>query len=186
MYCPKCATNVETTVREVAETYPVKGEEITIKARVRFCNRCDEDIWDDELDAQNLLDAYIEYRKRHDLLQPSEIRMIREKYGLSQVAFARVLGLGDKTIARYENGSIADLAQNNLIELVQQPSNFKKLLEKNKSKITAEDYASALVALEKLRLIVSYNPQPAYSLTGTKKLSYSIDTPQFWGDAKYA
>lgn len=195
MYCPKCATDVETTVRETTETYPVKGEEITIQARVRFCSICGEDIWDDELDAQNLLDAYAEYRRRHGLLQPSEIRATREKYGLSQVAFARVLGLGDKTIARYENGSIADLAQNNLIELAQQPSNFKLLLEKNQSKISPEDYCSALDALEKLRLVViygqqqavmAYSQQQAYSFTEDKKLRYRIEFPLFWGDAKYA
>ena len=54
MYCPKCETDVKSTVREVAETYPVKGEDITIKAWVRFCDVCGEDIWDDELDSKNL------------------------------------------------------------------------------------------------------------------------------------
>lgn len=67
-----------------------------------------------------MLDAFAIYRQRHGLLQPEEIRRIREKYGLSQVAFAKVLGLGNKTVARYENGSIADMAQNNLIELMKQ------------------------------------------------------------------
>lgn len=184
MYCPKCAADVETTVREVTETYPVKGEEITIKAQVRSCGICGEDIWDETLDARNLLDAYDEYRRRHGLLQPSEIRAIREKYKLSQVAFARVLGLGDKTIARYENGSIADSALNNLIELIQQPTNFKELLEKNKHKIPREDYNSALAALEELRVVVTYSQQPTYSLAGNGKLKYSI-VVKYWGD-KYA
>ena len=51
MYCPKCESDVETTVKEVLETYPVKGENITIKARVRFCSICGEDICDETLDA---------------------------------------------------------------------------------------------------------------------------------------
>lgn len=72
MYCPKCDTDVRSTVREVLETYPVKGEDITIKARVRFCDICGEDIWDDELDSKNLLAAYAKYRKKHGLLQPDE------------------------------------------------------------------------------------------------------------------
>jgi len=118
MYCPKCKAEVESTVREISETYPVKGEGITIKAQVRFCNVCGEDIWDDELDSKNLLNAYAEYRRKHGLLQPDEIREIRERLGLSQVAFARALGFGDKTIARFENGTIADQAHNNLITLM--------------------------------------------------------------------
>ena len=118
MYCPNCDSEVKSSVRVISETYPVKGEDITIEAHVRFCDCCGNDLWDENLDAQNLLDAFAEYRKRHNLLQPADIRATREKYGLSQTVFARVLGFGDKTITRYENGSIADAAQNNLIMLV--------------------------------------------------------------------
>jgi len=67
MYCPKCETDVETTVREVSETYPVKGEATTIKARVRFCDICGEDIWDEKLDSENLRTAYAEYQKKHGI-----------------------------------------------------------------------------------------------------------------------
>lgn len=147
MYCPKCEAEVESTIRDVLETYPVKGEEITVNARVRFCKCCGTDMWDEELDEKNLLDAFEKYRKKYNLLQPREIRMIREKYCLSQTAFARVLGFGDKTITRYENGSIADAAQNNLIELVQSPKNFKLLLEKNKD-MNAEFRKGMVVYIE--------------------------------------
>jgi len=182
MYCPKCETEVRSTVREVSETYPVKGEDITINARVRSCDVCGEDIWDDEIDSENLLTAYAEYRRRHGLLQPDEIREIREKYRLSQVAFARVLGLGDKTIARYENGSIADMAQNNLIELMKYPSNFEKLIEKNKSKISEEDYKTAYAALETLRCRIFYGKAQVYSFPDTVKMEFDVDK-MYWGEA---
>lgn len=182
MYCPNCDSEVESTVRIISETYPVKGEDVVISAHVRFCNCCSKDIWDDVLDAKNLLDAFAVYRQKHKLLQPLEIRMIRDKYGLSQVAFARVLGLGDKTIARYENGSIADAAQNNLIELMQHPSNFKELLEKNKDKISAQDYNAAMAALEVLRPKVQYSARNAtYSDSTEAKFIYSTKLP-YWGD----
>ena len=186
MYCPNCDSEVESTVRVVSETYPVKGEDITITAHVRFCNCCGNDLWDDKLDAKNLLDAFAVYRKNHNLLQPLEIRMIREKYNLSQVAFARVLGLGDKTIARYENGSIQDAAQNNLIDLVQHPSNFKKLLEKNSDKITPQDYSNALSALDALRpRIVYHNQVPVRLSSSDGSITYKT-IPQYWGDLNYA
>ena len=150
MYCPHCASDVETHVREISETYPVKGEDITINAHVRFCNCCGKDIWDEKLDSQNLLDAYAKYREKYNLLTPGEIRAVREKYGLSQTAFARVLGLGDKTITRYENGSIPDAAQSNLISLAEYPANFKILLAQNKIRISAQDYTNACAALQSL------------------------------------
>lgn len=186
MYCPNCNSEVESVERIVSETYPVKGEDITIAAHVKFCMCCNQDIWDDELDAQNLLNAFAEYRKKHNLLQPAEIRKIREKYGLSQVAFARVLGLGDKTIARYENGSIADAAQNNLIELMRQPSNFKVLLDKNKNKITEQDYKVACAALDTMRPKVIYKTQrDTYSTSMETSVNYSM-TRAYWGDQMYA
>lgn len=185
MYCPNCNSEVLTEIKTVSETYPVKGEEITVTAKVRCCKNCGQDIWDEELDGQNLLDAFAIYRQRHGLLQPEEIRRIREKYGLSQVAFAKVLGLGNKTVARYENGSIADMAQNNLIELMKQPSNFRELLQKNQDKISKQDYENAMNNLETLRVKVTF------SYTTDSNMVYNLrpNSPnrhEFWGDRYYA
>ena len=112
-------------------------------------------------------------------------RSIREKYGLSQVAFAKVLGLGNKTVARYENGSIADMAQNNLIELMKQPSNFRELLQKNQDKISKQDYENAMNNLETLRVKVTF------SYTTDSNMVYNLrpnspNRPEFWGDRYYA
>lgn len=185
MYCPNCNSEVLTEVKTVSETYPVRGEDITITARVRCCNSCGQDIWDEELDGQNLLDAFVIYRQRHGLLQPEEIRRIREKYGLSQITFAKILGLGDKTIARYENGSIADMAQNNLIELMRHPSNFRELLQKNRDKIAKQDYENAMMHLEALR------PKVIYAYKTNSNMVYNLSPmspgiPEFWGDLYYA
>ncbi|MEF9974380.1 MAG: type II toxin-antitoxin system MqsA family antitoxin [Clostridia bacterium] len=136
MRCAGCRKEVETRIEKRMEHYPVKGMDIQIEATVRVCTVCGKAIWDDDLDNQNLIAAFNDYRREKGLLMPEEIRAIREKYGLSQMAFARVLGLGDKTIARYENGSIQDEAQNNLIYLIADEDNFKCLFEKNKHRLT--------------------------------------------------
>lgn len=186
MKCPKCQAENKTTIKEIVETYSVKGEDISIRAKVRFCDICGEDIWDEKLDSKNLLDAFSEYKRRHRLLQSQEIREIREKYQLSQVAFARVLGLGDKTVTRYENGSIADFAQNNLIWLAQYPSNFKKLLEMNKCKISEDDYNAACSALEGLTCRVAYSKENKYAFTDKTKLQIDLSENKYWGDSIYA
>lgn len=185
MYCPNCAAEVNTIVREVTEIYPVKGENIAVNARVRFCTCCGTDLWDDELDDQNILDAYAKYRQKHNLMQPADIRAMREKYHLSQTAFARVLGLGDKTITRYENGSIPDAAPNNLLDLVQQPSNFAALLEKNKSKISEQDYEHAREALDGLRrCVISPRESAKVKYSTNENMRFYFD--KYWGDMKYA
>src|SRR5262249_52158615 len=71
----------------------------------------------------------------HTLLQPEEIRFIREQYGVGQRAFSRILGWGEVTLHRYENGALQDEAHNNELLLVRDPRNFQVLLERNKHKL---------------------------------------------------
>lgn len=182
MYCPKCQSEVATTVRNMTESYPVKGENIQVDAQVRVCSVCGEALWDDVLDSQNLRRAYAKYREIHGLLQPEEIQEIRELYGLSQVVFARVLGLGDKTVARYENGSLADAAQNNLIALARNPENFRKLLEISRCRITAQDYETAQRALEQVFRQVPYNSKQIYVIQEETEVNFKLN----WGGRKYA
>lgn len=74
IYCPCCRRNVSSTVRTVSETYPVKGEDTTIEAEVRFCDRCGGDIWDEALDPKNLEKAYAIYRQKHGLAPNASLR----------------------------------------------------------------------------------------------------------------
>ena len=117
--------------REV--TYTVKGTSITFKEKIKIDEKTREEIYDPKLEQENDITLYNEYRKLNSLLFPEEIKAIREKYGVTQVEFAQILGLGDKTITRYENGSLQDNAQNNLIKIVGRNSEeFLKLLKECK------------------------------------------------------
>lgn len=73
-YCPHCERDVESIVLTVPETYPVKGENVTIDAQVRFCGRCGSDIWDEDLDPRNLEKAYSIYRQKHELAPDASLR----------------------------------------------------------------------------------------------------------------
>lgn len=67
VYCPHCKCDAESSVRTLTEMYPVKGEEIAVEAQVRFCSQCGSDVWDDDLDPQNLERAFSVYRQKHGL-----------------------------------------------------------------------------------------------------------------------
>ncbi|WP_270297072.1 helix-turn-helix domain-containing protein [Eggerthella sinensis] len=56
----------------------------------------------------------------HDLTA-QDIKRIREKYGLTQQGFARLLGLGDASVVRYENGQRPSKANANLIRAAENP-----------------------------------------------------------------
>lgn len=54
-------------------------------------------------------------------LTPEDIKAIRSHYGLSQKSFAKLLGLGEASIARYEKGQEPSKANANLIRAAKLP-----------------------------------------------------------------
>ena len=97
-----------------------------------------------------MLSAYNEYRRKHKLLFPEEIRKIREQYGLSQENFAKLLNWEDKTICRYENGSIQDKAHNSIILFLRKPENMKIYLTENEVTLDEKQIKKLLKTVEKL------------------------------------
>ena len=149
-YCPKCHKKVETKIEKLKETYRINGEDIEVLADVLLCCECGEKLFDEELDNDALLKAYNEYRIRHKLLFPEDIKDIREQYGLSQRSFGKLLNWGDKTIHRYENGSLQDKAHNSLLTLLKDPNNMKTYLNENEITLSEKKKDSLLKKIEGL------------------------------------
>lgn len=127
--CPKCGAVSETIVEKRTESYPVKGDPISILANVRVCLACGQDVYDRDLDSQNLQLAYDEFRQKHHVISPAEICSMRQNYGLSQRGLGTLLGWGEVTIHRYENGSLPDDAHNQVLYFIQDPFNMERIVE---------------------------------------------------------
>jgi HTH-type transcriptional regulator / antitoxin MqsA len=84
---------------------PLNGEDVAVPSAVHMsCPKCGEIVLR-FTDARRLQqDAIAIYRQKHGLLSASEIKGIRERYGLTQGEFARLLHLGANTISRWEAG----------------------------------------------------------------------------------
>jgi len=133
--CPNCEEYADVKLGVEKEVYNVRGEPIEIEAEVAICQKCRNKIFDEERDSRNLEKAYSQYREKHNLLSPNEIRTIREKYGLSQRALSRLLGWGEITVHRYENGAVQDNVHESLLRLIEAPQNMQKFLEANRDKL---------------------------------------------------
>lgn len=155
-YCEECGREVETKVVIKKETYNVCGEPIKVDAKVLVCAECGEEFYCEEFDNATLTNAYNEYRRRHKLLLPEEIEKIREQYGLSQRSFAKLLNWGDKTICRYENGSIQDKAHNSLLLFLRNPENMRTYLMENEIILDEKKKAKLLDTVEKLEQDTEY------------------------------
>lgn len=149
-YCEICAKEVATRMITKKECYDVCGEPVEVDAQVLVCAVCGEEFYCEEADSATLVRAYNEYRRRHRLLLPEEIREIREQYGLSQRSFAKLLNWGDKTICRYENGSIQDRAHNSLLLFLREPENMRTYLAENEVLLEEKQKTKLLETVERL------------------------------------
>jgi putative zinc finger/helix-turn-helix YgiT family protein len=99
VYCPMCEAEREMDLGTVPEEYKVLGETIAVDVPRLSCPACGEALIDEGF-GDPTLHVYAEYRRRHGLLSPEQIHGIREKYDLSQDAFASLLGTSPATLAR--------------------------------------------------------------------------------------
>ena len=158
-YCEECGKEVETKIIIKTEHYDVCGDPIEVDAQVLVCADCGEEFFCEELDNATLVNAYNKYRRNHKLLFPEDIKKIREQYGLSQRSFAKLLNWGDKTIYRYENGSLQDKAHNSLLLFLRDPENMKIYLMENEITLDERQKARLLKTVEKLEQDAEYREE---------------------------
>lgn len=150
-HCESCGREVKTRIVEREEEFPVKGEPVTVLASVRICADCGEDLSDKELDSATLQAAYDVYRQRHNIISPDEIAGLRQQYGLSQRGLGALLGWGEITIHRYENGSLPDKAHNDMLRLLGEPKNITRIFAENSHRLPERVRKKVAGKLESLK-----------------------------------
>ncbi|MFL5384791.1 MAG: type II TA system antitoxin MqsA family protein [Longimicrobiaceae bacterium] len=124
---------------EVTEprSFRIHGRDVTVDATFLRCGQCDRAIWAPGQADELRRKAWNAIRDREGLLYPEEILALRTNLGLSQDAFERLLGVGKKTVTRWENGVIfPSAAANNLMKLLRlEPQNVAALAKWNRIKV---------------------------------------------------
>lgn len=116
--CPACGTMMRDNEGKL--TFPVNGEEVPVPDAAHLqCPKCGEIVL--RLDeARRLRERALQiYREKYSLLSEAEIRAIRERFGLTQAALARLVRLGSNTISRWESGrNVQTAAMDVLLRLI--------------------------------------------------------------------
>lgn len=128
--CPYCEKETDLEIVRCEEEVIVRGEKIRVHNEYFKCLECGGDFYDPKSPRDHLGEAYREYRRRHNLLQPEEIKNLRSEYGLTQAELSKLLGWGAATISRYENGALQDEAHDKQLQLIAVPANLSLLLDK--------------------------------------------------------
>ncbi len=152
LYCEKCDKLVDYDVIEKKEVFNVKGENIEITSQVAVCRECGNELSEPTLEDENLKKAFRKYAEKYNLILPEEIKRIRLKYGIaSQEIFAKILGIGKATLARYEAGALPSESISNLIKQADDPDFFEKLLDERADRISVTDYRRIKDRLSKMK-----------------------------------
>lgn len=138
------------SIIEKEETYPVLGEDTTILANVKVCDDCGEEVFDFQLDEDNLKRAFSKYKRKHALMTAMEIMALRRKYNISQRTLATLIGCSQATVVRYENGNIQNNTHNNIMRMLQKPENMEEILEVKEEELSSREIDNIKTALAKL------------------------------------
>lgn len=145
MDCPLCDKVHDVEERKRMTTITLKRVKVAYEEKFYFCENADEDENEFETGAmtnRNLLNARNAYRRKRGLLTSDEIVSIRERYGLSQVDLAKLLGWGESTISRYESKAIQDESYDIMLRLIKDnPLQALEFLKKNANKFSGMKYS---------------------------------------------
>ncbi|HEX6746710.1 MAG TPA: type II TA system antitoxin MqsA family protein [Longimicrobium sp.] len=106
--CYLCGTPAQ-LVREPRET-SMGTRRVVIDDEFFRCPECGETFYVDGMADETSRRAAAAIRREDGLLEPDAIRAIRAQYGLSQAGLETLIGAGEKTVVRWERGTVAQNA----------------------------------------------------------------------------
>lgn len=127
-----------------------RKEPFTVVQRFYWCEDTGEEFTTEEQDQVNIKLIYDQYREKHGLPFPEEIREIREKYRLSARKMSQILGFGTNNYRLYEQGEVPSISNGRYIHIAKDPEEFKKLLEYAKEELGEKEYAKTLQEVERV------------------------------------
>jgi HTH-type transcriptional regulator / antitoxin MqsA len=125
--CPDCGSRLVKHLER--HEYEYRGKTFGIDAVILSCSSCGKEI--------NNTKQFAQQKKRIELaadgyLTDKEILAIRTKFGLTQVEFAKKLGVAEKTFARYENLSVRQSkCMDHLLRILDKHPEMLEILEGN-------------------------------------------------------
>jgi HTH-type transcriptional regulator/antitoxin MqsA len=84
----------------------IRGTTVSVSAEFYRCSGCGEERFDLEQVDRARTAAAEALTRAEGLLLPEDIRELRKRLGLTQEAFENSLGLGPKTVVRWESGKV--------------------------------------------------------------------------------
>ena len=126
--CPLCDGPAETTWRQHVFRYGAGKSAVDISSLlpVRQCTACEFEFLDHE--GERLKHEAL--CRHFGVLTPREIRGIRQRHKMTRLEFAKITGLGEASLGRWESGTVMQTHGNDrYLRLLAQPGAIVRLTE---------------------------------------------------------
>lgn len=116
-----------------------------------MCADTGENFTTTELDEVNLIQVYNQYRVKYGIPFPDEMKTIRQRYGISALAMARILGTGENQYRLYENGEMPSVSIGRMINSIKNKETFLDILKDAKGSLEECEYQKILNKVSSLQ-----------------------------------
>jgi putative zinc finger/helix-turn-helix YgiT family protein len=122
-------TGKEMSIQKEWRTMSYRKVEFKILFHSYRCDDTGEQFEDDAFSELNYNQLVNQYRSKHSIPFPEQINAIREKYNVSASKMSEILGFGANSYRQYENGEVPSQSNSRLIQLAEDPHEFRKLVD---------------------------------------------------------
>lgn len=166
-------TDKEMIIAKEVREMTFRKETFPVVFHYYICEDTEEQFEDEHFSILNNNQVVNQYRVRHNIPFPEQVKAIREKYKLSAKKISELLGFGTNTWRNYEDGEVPSRANANLIQMISKPESFEEYILKY-SGLEGEDCEKVLKPVQDLKTdsggndqLYRFNCQPDIS-TGFK------------------
>lgn len=121
-------TGKEMNIVKEWRTESFRKEEFKVLFHSYKCEETGEQFEDDAFAQLNYNQLVNQYRVKYSIPFPEQIISIRKKYNLSAAKMSDILGFGINGYRQYEGGEVPSQSNAKLIQLAEDPHEFKKLI----------------------------------------------------------
>ena len=121
-------TDKEMSIVKEWRTLSFRKDEFNVLFHSYKCEDTGERFEDDTFAQLNYNQLVNQYRVKYSIPFPEQISSIREKYNLSAAKISEILGFGTNGYRQYEGGEVPSQSNAKLIQLADDPHEFKKLV----------------------------------------------------------
>ncbi|HAQ19912.1 MAG TPA: DNA-binding protein [Prolixibacteraceae bacterium] len=154
-------TGKEMKVAKERREMTFRKETFPVVFHYYICEETGEKFEDEHFSVLNNNQVVNQYRVKHHIPFPEQIKEIRLKYDLSAAKMSEILGMGANSWRIYEGDEVPSKAHANLIQMIGKPENFEEYIQKY-SELEEKERDKILKHVQKLKTDSCYCSDQLY------------------------